>query len=171
MRKVESPQIVRGQSVDTEQRDMFEAMRKRLAAFRTLNEEIDNEIERLERLEDRASSASSPNLTGMPKAPSPVQDRMAYMVAQIVDLKSEIEELVMERETERKAIEALVKQLDKACERAVIRSRYLDLEEWEDVQFVLFGSKADFGDKYDDYKQRMFRWHRSAIYNLASLCR
>ena len=169
MRKAESPKIVIGQSEDTEQRYMFEAMRKRLADYRTLNEEIDNEIERLERLEDRASSASSPNLSGMPKAPSSTQDRMAYMVAQIGDLRTEIEELVKERETERKAIEAIVKKLDKACERAVIRSRYLDLEEWEDVQFVLFGSKADFDDKYDDYRQRMFRWHRSAICNLANI--
>ena len=168
MRK-ENPQLVRGQSEDTEQKEMFDSMRKRLAAYRTLNEEIDNEIERLDRMQDRASSVSSPNLSGMPKAPSPVYDRMAEMVARIVDLRTEIEDLIRERDEERKAIEALVKRLDKAGERAVIRSRYLDLEEWEDVQFVLFGNKADFDDRYDDYKQRMFRWHRSAITNLASL--
>lgn len=165
----ENPQFVRGQSSDTEQREMFESMRKRLAAYRTLNEEIDNEIERLDRMKDRASSVRSPNLSGMPKAPSTVYDRMADMVARVCDLENEIKDLVMERDEERKAIEALVKRLDKAGERAVIRSRYLDLEEWEDVQFVLFGSKTDFDDRYDDYKQRMFRWHRSAISNLAQL--
>lgn len=166
MRK-ENPQCVRGQFSDIEQREMFGSMRKRLADYRTLNEEIDNEIERLERMKERASSVSSSNLSGMPKAPSPVYDRMADMVTRIIDLENEIKDLVRERDEERKAIEALVKRLDKAGERAVIRSRYLDLEEWEDVQFVLFGSKTDFDDKYDDYKQRMFRWHRSAIYKMA----
>lgn len=165
----ENPQLVRGQSEDTEQKEMVEAMRKRLAAFRTLNEEIDNELERLDRLETKAGSAGGSNLTGMPKAPSPVYDRMADMVCRIIDLKNEIQLLVNERDKERDAIEALVKKLDKAGERAIIRSRYLDLEEWEDVQFVLFGSKADFDDKYEDYKQRMFRWHRSAVSNLAQL--
>lgn len=165
----ENPQIVQGQSEDITQKEMFEAMRKRLAAYRTLNEEIDNEIERLDRMQMKATSVSSPNLSGMPKAPSPVYDRMADTVARIVDLETEIKELVRQRDDERKSIEALVKLLDKAGERAIIRSRYIDLEEWEDVQFVLFGNKSDFDDKYDDYKQRMFRWHRAAISNLAAL--
>lgn len=165
----ENPQIVQGQSEDTKQKEMFEAMRKRLAAYRTLNEEIDNEIERLDRMQMKATSVGGSSFTGMPKAPSSAYDRMADTVARIVDLETEIKDLVRRRDNERKSIEDLVKLLDKAGERAIIRSRYLDLEDWEDVQFVLFGSKNDFDDKYDDYKQRMFRWHRAAITNLAAL--
>lgn len=165
----ENLQIVQGQSEDTKQKEMFEAMRKRLSAYRTLNEEIDNEIERLDRMQMKATSVGGSNFTGMPKAPSPVYDRMADAVARIIDLETEIKELVKQRDDERKSIEALVKLLDKAGERAIIRSRYLDLEDWEDVLFVLFGGKSDFDDKYDEYKQRMFRWHRSAITNLAQL--
>lgn len=165
----ENPQLVRGQSEDTEQKEMVKAMKKRLLAYRTLNEEIDNESERLDRMEMKVKSAGGINFTGMPKAQSPVYDRMAEIVARVVDLRAEIRELVSKRDVERKEIEALVKKLDKAGERAVIRSRYLDLEEWEDVQFVLFGCKTDFDDKYEDYKQRMFRWHRLAISNLARM--
>ncbi len=165
----EIPQNVHGQSEDEKQKEMFEAMRKRLSAYRTLNEEIDNEIERLDRMQTKATSVGSPVLSDMPKSPSPVYDRMADTVARIIDLENEIKELVAERDKERKEIEGLVRNLGKAGERAVIRSRYLDLEDWEDVQFLLFGSKADFDSRYDDYKQRMFRWHRAAIENLANI--
>lgn len=160
---------VQGQSEDERQKAKFEAMRKRLSAYRMLNEEIDNEIERLDRMQMKATSVGSPVISDMPKSPSSVYDRMADTVARIVDLENEIRQLVYERDEERKAIEALVRNLGKAGERAIIRSRYLDLEDWEGVQFLLFGNKADFDNRYDDYKQRMFRWHRTAIENLANI--
>lgn len=169
MIKQESPCFVRGQSEDTESKKEFELMRKRLLEYRNLNREIDNEIERLERLEDRASSPSSPNLSGMPKAPSPATDRMADTVARILDLRDEIEELVSIRNAERANIESLVKRLDKADERAVIRMRYLDLEEWEDIQMMIFGGKEDYCDKFDNYRQRVFRLHNAAIGNLSRM--
>lgn len=165
----ENPSNVQGQSEDEKQKAKFEAMRKRLSAYRTLNEEIDNEIERLDRMQMKATSVGSPVISDMPKSPSSVYDRMADTVARIVDLENEIRQLVYERDEERKAIEALVRNLGKAGERAIIRSRYLDLEDWEDVQFLLFGNKSDFDSRYDDYKQRMFRWHRAAIENLANI--
>lgn len=165
----ENPQIVRGQSEDIKQKDEFDLMKARLVSYRTLNEEIDNERERLDRMQMKAKSAGGANLTGMPKSHSPVYDRMADVVSKIVDLEAEITALVKKRDDEAKSIEALVKKLNKAGEKAIIRSRYLDLEEWEDVLFVLFGNKEDFDDKYEDYKQKMFRWHRAAITNLAGL--
>lgn len=165
----EIPSDVHGRSKDEKQKEKFEAMRKRLSAYRTLNEEIDNEIERLDRMQMKATSVGSQVLSDMPKSQSSVYDRMADAVARIISLENEIKQLVYERDEERKAIEDLVRSLGKAGERAIIRSRYLDLEEWEDVQFVLFGNKADFNDRYDEYKQRMFRWHRTAIENLANI--
>ena len=144
-------------------------MRRRLNEYRLLNKEIDNEIERLERLQMKAYSPSSPNLTGMPKAPSSTFDRLAYAASKIADLEDEISALMRERDQERKDIEELVKLLDKPDERAVIRLRYLDSEEWDDIIVVLFGYKEDYDEKFDNYKQRVFRLHSSAVMKLSEM--
>ena len=149
------------------QEQTVNAMRNRLIAYRRLNEEIDYQLERLDRLQTRASSIGGNHLSGMPKAPSGPYDKIADSVARIVDLENEIKDLVRKRDEERRAIEMLALTLKNPSERAVIRSRYLDLEEWDDVQFVLFGSNEDYDSNFDDYKQKMYRWHRTAIRNMS----
>lgn len=144
-------------------------MRRRLNDYRLLNKEIDNDIERLERLQMKAYAPSSPNLTGMPKAPSSTFDRLADIAAKIADLQTEIDSLMKERDQERHNIEDLVKMLPNPDERAVIRLRYLDSEEWVDIIVVLFGYKDDYDDKYDNYKQRVFRLHSSAVSKLSEM--
>lgn len=150
-------------------KESFTTMKNRLIAYRVLNEEIDSEIERLDRLHVKAESIGNSRLSGMPKALSNVYDRTADIVAKIVDIENGIKSLITQRDRERTELESLVSKLDHVGEKAVIRSRYIDLEEWNDVQFVLFGGKADFDEKYDDYRQKMYRWHRAAITNLAAL--
>ena len=162
----ENPAIVLGQSEDIAKQ---KAMKDRLCEYRSLNKEIDNEIERLERMEDRLYSLGSPTLGDMPKSKSSVYDKMADRVARKVDLEATIKELISYRDSERVAIEGMVRRLRNADERAVIRMRYLDLEEWEDILYMLFGGKEDYDDKYDNYKQRMFRLHSAAIEGLAEL--
>lgn len=166
----ENPKFVRGQSKDTDGKEKLWMMKERLFKYRDLNREIDNEIERLEALERRASSPSSPSMSSMPKSPSPIKDRMADTISMIVDLQNELKVLIEQRDAERCNIEALVKKLKKADERAVIRMRYINLEEWEDIQMMLFGFHEDYLNRYDNYKQRMFRLHNSAIVNLSLIC-
>ena len=144
-------------------------MKKRLVDYIKLNEEIDDEIERLDRLDDRMASLGGGQLSGMPKAASPAYDRMSDAVSRRIDLEKKINCLIVNRNAERAALEALVDQLDVVRERTVIRSRYLDLEDWKDVLFVMFGRKDDFNDRYEMYTQKMFRYHRAAIGKLAML--
>ena len=146
----------------------FTAMKKRLISYRIINEEIDCEIERLDRMHMKAESTGC-SLSGMPRASSSIYDRTADTVAKMIDLESDIKSLILQRDEERTALSSLIGMLSHVGEKEVIRSRYLDLEDWNDVQVVLFGSKPDFDDKYYDYRQKMFRWHRSAIKNLAEL--
>lgn len=108
-------------------------MTARFKAYRDLNREIDLQIERLEQMEAKAGSPSTPNLSGMPKGSSFQHDRMADTVARIADLRSEIDSLIAERDAEQKALEALIRRLPNADRRLVLRLRYLDSEEWEDV--------------------------------------
>lgn len=137
-------------------------MTARFKAYRDLNREIDLQIERLEQMEAKAGSPSTPNLSGMPKGSSFQHDRIA-------DLRSEIDSLIAERDAEQKALEALIRRLPNADRRLVLRLRYLDSEEWEDVLFIAYGGKPDFNEKYDNYKQRVFRHHKQALIELEAI--
>ena len=137
-------------------------MTARFKAYRDMNREIDLQIERLEQLEAKAGSPSTPNLSGMPKGSSFQHDRIA-------DLRSEIDSLIAERDAEQKALEALIRRLPNADRRLVLRLRYLDSEDWEDVLFIAYGGKPDFNEKYDNYKQRVFRHHKQALTELEAI--
>lgn len=141
-------------------------MTARFKAYRDLNREIDLQIERLEQLEAKAGSPSTPNLSGMPKGSSFQHDRIADTVARIADLRSEIDSLIAERDAEQKA---LTRRLPNADRRLVLRLRYLDSEDWEDVLFIAYGGKPDFNEKYDNYKQRVFRLHKQALTELEAI--
>lgn len=165
----DNPNLVHGQSADALEKGEIDAMKERLRDYRSMNKEIENQIERLERMEMKISSIGSPVLSDMPKSPSTAYDRMASSVARKVDFENEIKELIAERDSERRSLESLIRQLKKPDERAVIRMRYLDIEDWEDILMMIFGGQRDFNDKYDNYKQRMFRLHSAAISNMAAL--
>lgn len=144
-------------------------MTARFKAYRDLNREIDLQIERLEQMEAKVGSPSTPNLSGMPKGSSFQHDRIADTVARIADLRSEIDSLIAERDAEQKALEALIRRLPNADRRLVLRLRYLDSEDWEDVLFIAYGGKPDFNEKYDNYKQRVFRHHKQALTELEAI--
>lgn len=140
-----------------------EIMKTRLQEYRNLNREIENQIERLERLEIKMYSPSSPNLSGMPKAPSGAKDKFADNIARKDELETKIRALISQRDKERKEIENLTGKLRNPDERAVICMRYIDSEDWDDIIAMLFGVSKDSDDDYDNYKQRTFRLHSSAI--------
>ena len=165
----DNPNLVHGQSADALEKGEIDAMKERLRDYRSMNKEIENQIERLERMEMKISSIGSPVLSDMPKSPSTAYDRMASSVARKVDFENEIKELIAERDSECRSLESLIRQLKKPDERAVIRMRYLDIEDWDDILMMIFGGQRDFNDKYDNYKQRMFRLHSAAISNMAAL--
>lgn len=157
----EFPNNVLGQSEDKER------IRKRLIDYRLLNEEISNENERYERIEDKIYSLGGSGISDMPKNKGSVYDRISDAVSKKVDLEKRIKKLIAQRDAEEVALENLIRLLEKPNERAVIRMRYLDNEEWEDVQMLLFGKCKDFIDNYENYKQKMFRLHTAALEHLS----
>ena len=71
---------------------------------RILNEDIENEFERLEAIKEKAHSVSGVNISGMPKNQSYVSDRTADFGIKVVDLENEIKELIRERNDRQKLI-------------------------------------------------------------------
>ena len=60
----------------------------------------------------------------------------------------------------------MAKMLKKPTEKAVVKMRYIDSAEWEEITNTLFGGKDDFNYKCDSYQKRVFRAHKNALENL-----
>ncbi len=131
--------------------------------------EIDNQIERLERMEATMTSPSGPNLTGMPRASGNTNDRVAIQVARKIELEETIKKAIEEERKEREAIELMVQLIKKPDERAVIRLRYFDRAEWPEICKILFGESEDFEDNTENYMRKTFRIHGTALISLAEV--
>lgn len=145
----------------------IQEMKNKLILYRKLNRKIDNNIERLERLESKMYSASSSNLSGMPKSGGSPIDKFCIYAERHCELETKIKDEIKARDFLKKYFEGLLEKLKNPDEIAIIEMRYLDCEEWFDIIDMLFGSKKDFDDSYDNYKQRAFRLHNNAISNMA----
>lgn len=150
-----------------EKRYDVDAVREWLDQYLETEKEIDDQIERLERLESRMRGISAQVLTGMPRSPSASTDRMADMVGLKEELNLSIKEAVSQQSLKRIQIESVLKRSCKSEEKSVIRLRYIDRTEWNDVLDIMFGGKPDFLEKEESYKRRMYRKHESAILNMA----
>lgn len=144
-----------------------EAVKNRLVEYRERERDIDNQIERLERLEMKMVSIGSPVISDLPKAASPSHDKIGSMVAQKEELEICIREDIQKQEAERSEIEGILKKLKRSDERAVIRMRYFDGATWNDVVDMMFGGKDDFLGKEDTYLRRVHKVHGSALLNMA----
>lgn len=140
-----------------------------LDEYVSAEEDIDREIERLEYLTARMTSIGSQVITGMPRSTNASTDRMADKLGQKEELEASIRAAVSEQAKKRKQIEAVIRKLKNTEERAVIRLRYLDRTDWNDIQEVMFGMKPDFNDRYDTYKRRMYRVRGTALVNMGKI--
>lgn len=152
-----------------EKRYDVDAVKERLNEYREKERDIDNQIERLERLTSKLTGVGAQIITDMPRAPSVAGDRMAELIGQKEELELSIREAVAEQSEEWKAIESILVQLKHSDERAVIRMRYHDREAWNVVTKMMFGSRADFDGKAETYLRRIHKIHGSALLNMARI--
>lgn len=144
-----------------------QGVKTRLQQYREREREIDNQIERLERLEAKLYGVGSPQLTDMPKVSSPAGDKTVALIAQKDELDGLIRSLVKEQTKEREWIEDVLTGLVKSDEKAVIRIRYIDGAKWIEVAKLLFGNAEDYEDKSDSYLRRVTKLHGQALVNMA----
>lgn len=144
-----------------------EAVKQRLIDLRDLRREIENQSERLERLETKLVGVGAQALTGMPKSPSPSNDRISDLMQQKIDLEEDIRATLEHRRRERMFFEKIIRRLKHSDERAVIRSRYLDGASWGDVVDLLYGDEEDLLEREDMYRKRVFKLHGRALLSMA----
>ena len=128
--------------------------------------------ERLDTLRNRAESARTASLSGLPHAAGETVNRVGVIVAQIDELTEENARLWKRVGELRRERETAIKQIHGHGwpeQRAVLRLRYIDLETWNDLTFALFGSKEDFTEREDAYLRRAYKIHGKALYELAQI--
>ena len=113
------------------EKPITQRIKDRLAAYTAMLRDIDNQLERLDRMEMTMASPPGPDLTGMPRGSGTPSDRTGMMVERKMELEEQIDRLKAEEKKERNAIEGLILQLSDPDERAVIRLRYFDRADWE----------------------------------------
>ncbi len=145
------------------------AMKMRLKEYAERERDIENQLERIERMEAKLTSVCSPVFSDLPKAPSPSQQRMADLTDQKVDLEKKVERIIEQQKAERIALEEIIDQLELSDEKAVIRMRYFDSAAWDCVLSMLFGGREDFLRKEESYRRRMYSLHGSALVNMGKI--
>ena len=143
------------------------AVKNRLNRYREKERDIDTQIERLERLEDRLTSIGSPAISDMPKSHGASDDRLVNLIAEKDELESKIRLDIKAQNRAWHEIEDVLDMLTKSDEKAVIRVRYHDRESWSSVSRILFGKRKDFAEKEGSYLRRVHKLHGSALVNLA----
>lgn len=138
-------------------------VKKWLSEFRVNERDIDDQIERLERMQARLESCSAPEITDMPRSPGFATDKMSLLLARKIDLETKLHAYIETQREYEDRIEYLISKLPKWTERVIIRRKYIDAERWEDITFTLYGDKEDYLQKEESYKRNMFLIHGDAL--------
>lgn len=144
-----------------------ERAKRRLKAYRDLQESIDFKTERLARMEDKLQSVGSQQISDMPRNPSGPGDRMAAAIARKVDLEAEIRQDIARERAEYEAIRMIAAAMPKADERTVIQLRYLDGAKWSEISEVLYQQRDDYKEKPEYYLRQTFKKHGTALLSFA----
>lgn len=140
-------------------------IKERLQRYASLQRDIDNQIERLERMEAAMEAPSSPQLTGMPKG-SGAPDRIGRMVERKEQLQAEVSAAIERERQEHEALEEMIRELRDPDERAVIRARYFDRMGWGEVAEMLFGENRY---SFKTSLNKTYELHGEALSNLTTM--
>ena len=151
------------------EKPITQRIKDRLAAYTAMLRDIDNQLERLDRMEMTMASPPGPDLTGMPRGSGTPSDRTGMMVERKMEIEEQIDRLKAEEKQERNAIEGLILQLSDPDERAVIRLRYFDRADWDGICAVLFSDRQDYLERIDSYQNRTYKAHGRALLRMAEI--
>lgn len=142
-------------------------IKDRLFQYTVMLRDIDNQIERLIRMEESAALPNGSCLTGICKSIGMPSDYISVISERKLELERQIKEATTEERRENAAIEHMVQQIDNPDERAVIRMRYFDRADWDDITLALFGDRQDYSERWESYQNRTYKIHGRALLKLA----
>lgn len=144
-------------------------VKKMLVEYRDQERDIDLQYERLDALETRLYSVGSPEITDMPRNPSPSNDRISVLIERHIKLKQKVEMLCADRDKKREEFENIINMVALPEQRATIQMHYLDGHKWDTVNEMIFGTEDEFEDKRDSYMRRIMILHGQALQQMADV--
>nr|UVY64828.1 MAG: Protein of unknown function (DUF722) [Bacteriophage sp.] len=151
------------------EKPITQRIKDRLAAYTAMLRDVDNQLERLGRMEISMAAPPGPDMTGMPRGSGTPTDRTGMMVLRKMELEEQIEERLAEEREERAALEAMIRQVENPDERAVLRLRYFDRADWDGICAVLFSDRQDYLERIDSYQNRTYKAHGRALLRMAEI--
>lgn len=146
------------------------AMRKRLEAYVNLRHELSMQAQRLDQKRQTVGDIKSPSYDPG-KAPSTPGDAVAREVLALERLEERVAELAAQERSEHDDLERIIARVTNAQQRALLRLRYFDLMEWQDIAFSFFGDRVDFLTEEHDYVTKCYRLHTRAVSSMCSVQR
>lgn len=128
--------------------------------------ELEDELRRYEMMNGNTFYRSPSDIDGMPHALGGSSDKMADAVIRKTDSSTFIGALKEQIKKEEAEIEAVLALLPKAKQKTVIRVKYYNLYDWDDVAMFMFGDKSDYSRNTEKYKEKAQRIHGTALANM-----
>lgn len=150
----------------------IEDVKQWLSRFAENERQLDNLIERVGLLRSRLEAPGSPTLSGMPHGGGFEADAIGHKLSTIEELEEQAQGLLAKSRCLYKEIDSIILQIkgkDWPNRKVVLQMRYLDRFTLDEVNTVLWGSKADFDDRLESYRRRTFRIHAEALEELRNL--
>lgn len=114
---------------------------KELSQLYYLNREIENDCRRLEELEAKLASPSSPNLSGMPRSTA-YGNKIESSVADIMDLKAIIAAKQQQCIYERSRLMRYITEIDDSLTREIFIFRFVNSLSWRQVATHIGGNNT-----------------------------
>lgn len=145
---------------------MTTPIKERLQQYAEMCRDFENQHERYIRLVATIGSPKTQSYDAMPGG-SPSDDALMNKIILKMELETELESDKKALEAERKELEKLIRRLKKADERAVIRMKYFDGMDWVDICHTLYHKQKDYKRMTRQYLDKSYKLHGAALINLA----
>ena len=125
---------------------------KELSQLYWLNREIEMDQERLAELEQKATSISSPNLSGVPGGSNHFDNKIQRYVADIVDLQMIILAKQQQCIHERNRLERYIATIPDSLTRQIFTLRFVNGLPWLQVALHIGGNNTEASVKMTCYR-------------------
>ena len=127
---------------------------RELSQLYWLTREIENEKERLRRLESRAYAVGAAPADSMPRAPGVSRKTERYAVA-IASIRASIEENIKRCEVERAKLLEYISGVEDSLTREIFRLRFVEGLSWAEV-----AARVGGGNTVEGIRKRVYRYLR-----------
>ena len=143
----------------------------RLKAYSDLRRELEMQSVRLVQMREQMGELRSPALGIMPPTFSD-GDKVSRDIIRISELEQTVESLFASERAEHDELERIIKRMHNADQRFLIRSRYFDGMDWEQIAEMMYGDRADYTLNRRDYVVKLYHLHTKSIISMtAARCR